>query len=277
MEAQQLLVEVRNADKEDRGDGVLDSKADGGGGGGGRTGTAVAPMARPTTPEPVPGKCIVEFDGVSFAYPARPEAAVLKDISFRVNQGEFVALVGESGGGKSTCMELLQRFYTPTAGEVLVDGVSIARIDHRQLHRWITMVSQEPVLFSSSITQNIGYALPNAPSEAEVKAAAVAANCDAFIMELPKGYATKVGERGTLLSGGQKQRVAIARALVRSPRVLLLDESTSALDSQSEQLVQDAIMALRSTCTVITIAHRLSTVFLFLSLSFFSHGFLTDC
>lgn len=194
-------------------------------------------------------------------YPTRQEARVLRGINFTVKPGAFVALVGESGGGKSTCIELLQRFYDVSTGTITVGGVNIGQIDHKALHEGITSVGQEPELFSQSIADNISYGLDVPPPADEIEHAAQLANCHDFISALPNGYGTMTGERGTLLSGGQKQRVALARALVRRPKILLLDEATSALDAQSEGVVQESLRKLRSTgSTIITIAHRLSTI-----------------
>lgn len=219
------------------------------------------PMPTKTGNRPFPADCTIRFNNVHFHYPSRPNIQVLRGVSFTVYPGEFVALVGESGGGKSTCMELLQRFYDIQGGSLTIGGLHITEIEHNSLHKCMTGVSQEPALFSQTIADNIAYALVDQPTHAEVVAAAKLANCHHFISQLPSGYTTQAGERGTLLSGGQKQRVAIARALVREPRVLLLDEATSALDAESESVVQEALESLRSRkCTVITIAHRLSTI-----------------
>ncbi|CAH1230516.1 ABCB9 [Branchiostoma lanceolatum] len=201
---------------------------------------------------------LIEFKDVSFAYPARKDIPVLKDVSFKVSPGEVVALVGPSGSGKSTCVNLLEHFYETMSGQVLLDGNPIKAYDHKFLHRMIALVGQEPVLFARSIKNNISYALDNCSLE-EVQHVARQANAHQFITELPEGYETEAGEKGMQLSGGQKQRVAIARALIRRPAVLLLDEATSALDSESEHLVQQAINNLHGH-TVIVIAHRLSTV-----------------
>eukprot|EP00058_Branchiostoma_floridae_P020402 XP_002605892.1 hypothetical protein BRAFLDRAFT_124898 [Branchiostoma floridae] len=182
----------------------------------------------------------------------------IEDVSFKVSPGEVVALVGPSGSGKSTCVNLLEHFYETMSGQVLLDGNPIMAYDHKFLHRMISLVGQEPVLFARSIKDNISYALDNCSLE-EVQRVARQANAHQFITELPEGYETETGEKGMQLSGGQKQRVAIARALIRKPAVLLLDEATSALDAESEHLVQQAINNLHGH-TVIVIAHRLSTV-----------------
>lgn len=196
----------------------------------------------------LPEECDIRFEHVSFAYPSRPNNTILNDISFTVQQGECVALVGESGGGKSTCIELLQGFYDIARGQISIGGVDLRSIDRKTLHCTLTSVSQEPTLFSLSVADNIAYAMPIRPSPAEIEAAAVRANCAEFIAALPDGFATQTGERGTLLSGGQKQRIAIARALVRGPKILLLDEATSALDAESESVVQDALRRVYCTC-----------------------------
>lgn len=201
----------------------------------------------------------MRLDHVSFAYPTRPEVTVLKDVTLALEPGRVLALVGPSGGGKSTVASLLLRLYDPTAGTILLDGVDIRELDSAWLRRQIGIVSQEPVLFATSIGDNIRYGCPEA-TDAEVEAAARAANAHDFVSRFPDGYGTLVGERGVRLSGGQKQRIAIARALLKNPRVLVLDEATSALDAESEHLVQEALERLMKGRTVLVIAHRLSTV-----------------
>jgi ATP-binding cassette subfamily B protein len=201
----------------------------------------------------------VSFERVGFAYPTRPEVRVLDGISLEIARGERVALVGPSGSGKSTIAALLLRFYDPQEGEVRVDGVPLARLDPGWLRRQIGTVAQEPILFSTTVADNIRYGRPDA-SDAEVEAAARAANAHDFIAAFPDGYKTRVGERGVQLSGGQKQRVAIARALLKDPRILILDEATSALDAESEHLVREALERLMKGRTTLIIAHRLSTV-----------------
>jgi ABC transporter fused permease/ATP-binding protein len=201
----------------------------------------------------------VRFEGVSFSYPSRPDVTVLDGLSFEILRGQRVALVGPSGSGKSTVAALLQRFYDPSAGVISVDGVLLARLDPQWLRRQIGTVAQEPLLFSTSVADNIRYGRPEA-SDADVEAAARAANAHDFIASFPEGYATRVGERGVQLSGGQKQRVAIARALLKDPRILILDEATSALDAESEHLVREALERLMRGRTTLIIAHRLSTV-----------------
>ncbi|XP_076438333.1 uncharacterized protein LOC143277414 [Babylonia areolata] len=201
----------------------------------------------------------IEFRDVCFTYLSRPQQPVLNNMSFKVARGEVVALVGPSGGGKSTCMSLLQNFYRPSSGQVLLDGVPVHRYRHRCLHSQMALVGQEPALFSCSIRDNICYGL-EACAEERLTYAARQANAHDFICRMADGYDTTAGENGFQLSGGQKQRVAIARALVRQPAVLLLDEATSALDSQSEALVQEALFRSARGRTVLIIAHRLSTV-----------------
>ncbi len=199
------------------------------------------------------------LEGVDFAYPTRPDAAVLTGVDLALKPGQVLALVGASGGGKSTVAALLARFYDPTAGAVKLDGVDVRELNTLWLREQIGAVAQEPVLFAATIEENIRYGRPGATS-AEVEAAARAANADTFVRAFPDGYQTLVGERGVRLSGGQKQRVAIARALLKDPRVLVLDEATSALDAESEHLVQEALERLMHGRTVLVIAHRLSTV-----------------
>jgi ATP-binding cassette subfamily B protein len=201
----------------------------------------------------------VEFKNVQFSYPARPEFPVLKGVSFKLAPQETVAVVGSSGAGKSTLVQLLMRFYDPQMGSVSLDGVDSREYRLESLRRSLGLVSQEPVLVSESLLDNIRYGQPSA-TEAEVVAAAKLAFAHDFIMGFPQGYQTLVGERGVQLSGGQKQRVAIARALLTKPKILILDEATSALDAESEHLVQKALESLLGKTTTLIIAHRLSTV-----------------
>nr|XP_005904741.1 PREDICTED: ATP-binding cassette sub-family B member 9 isoform X1 [Bos mutus] len=210
----------------------------------------------------------VDFENVTFTYRTRPHTQVLQNVSFSLSPGKVTALVGPSGSGKSSCVNILENFYPLEGGQVLLDGKPIGAYDHKYLHRVISLVSQEPVLFARSITDNISYGLPTVPFETVVEAAQKA-NAHGFIMELQDGYNTETGEKGAQLSGGQKQRVAMARALVRNPPVLILDEATSALDAESEYLVtgallcpqiQQAIHGNLQKHTVLIIAHRLSTV-----------------
>ncbi|XP_063503220.1 ABC-type oligopeptide transporter ABCB9 isoform X4 [Pongo pygmaeus] len=179
----------------------------------------------------------VDFENVTFTYRTRPHTQVLQNVSFSLSPGKVTALVGPSGSGKSSCVNILENFYPLEGGRVLLDGKPISAYDHKYLHRVISLVSQEPVLFARSITDNISYGLPTVPFEMVVEAAQKA-NAHGFIMELQDGYSTETGEKGAQLSGGQKQRVAMARALVRNPPVLILDEATSALDAESEYLNQ---------------------------------------
>ena len=203
----------------------------------------------------------VSLRDVHFAYPSRPDAPVLRGLSLEVAAGQSVALVGPSGSGKSTVVSLLERFYDPLRGEVLLDGVPLRSLNVRWLRQQIGLVMQEPVLFNTSIAQNIACSKPGA-SQHEVERAGRMANAHDFIVALPDKYATVAGHAGAELSGGQKQRVAIARALVREPTILIFDEATSALDTQSEQVVQAALDELLASkrCTMLVIAHRLSTV-----------------
>ena len=210
-------------------------------------------------PLPVPGRGAIRYERVTFRYPSRPESAALDDFDFEVRPGETVAFVGPSGAGKSTAFQLLLRFYDPTAGRVLIDGVDLVTADPRAVRGRIGLVPQDTVLFATSARENIRYGRGDA-TDAEVEAAARAAAAHEFIAALPQGYDTFLGERGTRLSGGQRQRIAIARAILRDPPVLLLDEATSALDAESERLVQGALERLMQGRTTIVIAHRLATV-----------------
>lgn len=201
----------------------------------------------------------VEFSHVRFAYPTRADLDVLTDLSFKIRAGEVIAFVGMSGGGKSTIASLIPRFYDPTGGSISFDGVPITELKPSWLREQIGIVSQEPVLISSTIAENIRYGKPDA-TDAEFEEAAKSAHVLEFVNNFPDGFKTLVGERGIQLSGGQKQRVAIARALLKNPRLLILDEATSNLDTASEHLVQDALKVLMKGRTTIVIAHRLATV-----------------
>lgn len=212
--------------------------------------------AHPVTLPSVRGE--VRFEGVSFGY-GRGGAAVLHGVDLVARPGEVVALVGPSGAGKSTLVSLVSRFYDVDAGRVTLDGVDVRRLATADLRALIGLVPQETQLFSGSVLENVRYGRPSAGDE-EVKEACVAANADGFVEALPHGYATQVGERGALLSGGQRQRLAIARALLKDPRILILDEATSSLDSESEALVQAALEVLMRGRTTFVIAHRLATV-----------------
>jgi subfamily B ATP-binding cassette protein MsbA len=202
-------------------------------------------------------KGAITFDDVSFGY--ENNVAVINDVSLEIAPGEIVALVGPSGAGKSTLFNLIPRFYDPTRGAITIDGVDIRTVTQQSLRAQIGLVPQETILFGGTIRENIAYGRL-AATEAEIIDAAKAANAHTFIMETPKGYETVVGERGIKLSGGQRQRLAIARAILKNPRILLLDEATSSLDSESEELVQDALDRLMQGRTSVIIAHRLSTI-----------------
>ncbi len=199
----------------------------------------------------------VEFDHVGFSYD--PSEDVLEDVTFSAEPGTVTALVGRSGSGKSTLVNLIPRFYDPTRGRLLLDGMDLRDLQLTSLRKQIGMVMQESFLFAGTLRDNIKYGRPNA-ADAEVVQAAIAANAHDFITEFPDGYETRVGERGTRLSGGQRQRISIARAILRNPRILILDEATSALDSESEAAIQEALEYLMQGRTTFTIAHRLSTV-----------------
>jgi ATP-binding cassette subfamily B protein len=210
-----------------------------------------------TLPDPFSG--MIEFDNVSFSYPARPGQSALEGISFAIRAGEVTALVGASGAGKSTVFQLLQRFYDPQQGMVSIDGVDITGVDPVAVRKLFGVVSQDPAIFSMSVADNIRMGRPDARYD-EIRQAAELAQAHEFISVLPHGYETVVGERGSQLSGGQRQRIAIARAILKNPQVLLLDEATSALDSANEQAVHLALKNLMRGRTTIVIAHRLSTV-----------------
>ncbi len=218
---------------------------------------AIAPPSNPVV-LPAPQGAL-QFDNVTFYYPARPQAASLHEVSFSINAGERVAIVGPSGAGKTTIYQLALRFYDPQSGRIVLDGVDIKDADPREVRSRIGLVPQDAVIFSADAAHNIAYGRPDA-TEAEIKAAAKAAHADEFLEALPQGYATFLGEKGVRLSGGQKQRIAIARAILRNPSLLLLDEATSALDAESEHLVQDALDKLMRGRTTLIIAHRLATV-----------------
>lgn len=213
-----------------------------------------APVALPTPPL---GK--IEFDCVTFSYPSRPEVEALAGLSLRVAPGETVAIVGPSGAGKSTLFAMLLRFYDPAKGRIAIDGVDLPNADLTALRKRIALVPQDVALFADTITENIRYGVPGASFD-DVRAAAEAANADAFIRALPAGYDTRLGERGVTLSGGQRQRIAIARAILRDAPILLLDEATSALDAESEAAVQKALERVMHGRTTLVIAHRLATI-----------------
>ncbi len=200
----------------------------------------------------------IRFEDVAFAY--EPELPVLRGVDLTVGVGEIVALVGPSGGGKSTLVDLLPRFMDPDRGRVLIDGVDVRSLSLTSLRRLLGIVSQETTVFHDTVHANIAYGDPARWSRAEVEAAARAAHAHEFIVDLPDGYETLLGDRGVRLSGGQRQRIGIARAILRDPPILILDEATSSLDSESERWIQDALHHLFRERTVIVIAHRLSTV-----------------
>ncbi|XP_061811654.1 ATP-dependent translocase ABCB1-like isoform X1 [Nerophis lumbriciformis] len=203
----------------------------------------------------------VQFEGVKFNYPSRPDVPVLRGLNLKVSKGETLALVGSSGCGKSTTIQLLERFYDTMNGSVMLDSKSVKELNIHWLRSQIGIVSQEPVLFDCSLAENIAYGdNSRTVTMEEVKAAAEAANIHSFIENLPKKYDTQAGDKGTQLSGGQKQRIAIARAILRNPKLLLLDEATSALDTESEKVVQEALDKARQGRTCIVVAHRLSTI-----------------
>ena len=220
-----------------------------------------ATISSPATPHllPQPARGAVTIKQLSFAYPARPDIAVLNEFSLDVAPGEKVALVGPSGAGKTTVFQLLQRFYDPSTGSILLDGVDIKEASLEQVRARIALVPQDPVIFATSVRENVRYGRADA-SDAEVIAACKAAYAMEFIEHLPDGLDADLGERGVRLSGGQRQRIAIARAILADRPILLLDEATSALDSNSEQVVQRALEELMKGRTSIMIAHRLSTV-----------------
>lgn len=213
-----------------------------------RPGAGILPAVRET----------IEFDHVSFGY--EPNRVILRDIHFRAKMGEIVAIVGASGVGKSTLVNLVPRFFDPTEGRILFDGVDIRNVTLRSLRSQIGMVTQENILFDDTVANNIAYGHFDGMNETRIREVATLANADEFIRNMPQGYATQIGEKGVRLSGGQRQRIAIARAILKNPPILILDEATSALDAESERLVQEALERLMKNRTTFVIAHRLSTV-----------------
>jgi ATP-binding cassette subfamily B protein len=208
-------------------------------------------------PQPVTGR--LSFENVSFSYPSRPETRALDHVNLEIKAGETIALVGPSGAGKTTIIQLILRFFDPDAGCILLDGCDIATLRREDFRKVLSLVPQDPMIFAASARENIRFGRPDA-TDAEVEAAARAAAAHDFISRLPDGYDAYLGERGVMLSGGQKQRVAIARAILRDAPVLLLDEATSALDAESERAVQDAVDRLSEGRTTLIVAHRLATV-----------------
>jgi ATP-binding cassette subfamily B protein len=208
---------------------------------------------------PAPGHGTVTFDDVTFHYPSRPDTPALEHFSLDIRASEKVALVGPSGAGKTTVFQLLLRFYDPQAGDVRIDGVELRAAEPRDVRRQLALVPQDPVIFASTVLENVRYGRPDA-TDAEVKAACDAAYATEFIERLPDRFNGLLGERGVKLSGGQRQRLAIARAILANRPILLLDEATSALDAESERIVQRALERLMAGRTVLMIAHRLATV-----------------
>lgn len=221
--------------------------------------TEIEPDDPDATPAPERVRGEVEFKHVDFSYPSRPDILIFRDMNLRARAGKTLALVGPSGCGKSSVIALIQRFYEPSSGRVIIDGKDIRKYNLKSLRCHMAVVAQEPCLFATTIYDNIAYGRESA-TEAEIIEAASLANADKFVSSLPDGYKTYVGERGVQLSGGQKQRIAIARALLRKAQVMLLDEATSALDAESESCIQEALERACAGKTTIVVAHRLSTI-----------------
>ncbi len=219
--------------------------------------TVADPVAAVSMPPALQGE--ITFDDVSFSYPSRPSISALDQVSLQIAPGETVALVGPSGAGKTTIIQLVLRFYDPQSGTIQLDGMDLKDLDRAAFRKQIALVPQDPVIFADTARENIRFGRPDA-TDAEVEAAAKAAAAHDFLMALPDGYDSYVGERGVMLSGGQKQRIAIARAILRDAPILLLDEATSALDAESESAVQQAVEALARNRTTLIVAHRLATV-----------------
>ncbi len=232
---------------------------------------SVADSPNATVLPPIQGA--IKFDAAAFSYESK--IPVLENVSLAIQPGEIIAVVGPSGAGKSTLFNLIPRFYDPTHGAVLIDGIDLRTVTQRSLRAQIGLVPQETVLFGGTIRENIAYGRLEA-NQAEIIAAAKAANAHEFILEAAQGYDTLVGERGVKLSGGQRQRIAIARAILKDPRILLLDEATSALDSESEELVQDALNRLMQGRTSVIIAHRLSTIKIAHRIIVLDHGQIVE-
>ncbi len=232
-------------------------------------------IAAAATPNPKPLEPEVIFENVSFAYPNRPTASVLQNISLHIKAGETLALVGPSGAGKSTLMNLLLRFYDPTSGKIFLGNTPLEGLPLETVRAQFAIVPQEPMLFGGTITENIAYGRPEA-SPNQIEQAAKSANVDEFALKLPEQYNTLLGERGLQLSGGQRQRIALARALLKNAPILILDEATSALDAENERLIQEAIGRIRQERTVIVIAHRLSTIRSADRIAVLQHGKIVD-
>ena len=220
-------------------------------------------------------QALVSFKDVSYTYPSRPKHKAIEGLTLDIKEGEHIALVGPSGAGKSTLFDLLLRFRDPQQGQIQINGLPLDQANLQELRSQYALVPQQPVLFSSSVLDNLRYGCPGATDE-QVKAAAKSAHIDEFISQLPQGYDSFLGEQGVKLSGGQKQRLAIARAILRDPKILLLDEATSALDAQSEHHVQQALNELMKGRTTIIIAHRLATVAHVDRIAVFDNGQLVD-
>jgi ATP-binding cassette subfamily B protein len=233
----------------------------------------VAPADALSLPEAGDGRIV--FDNVVFRYPSRPDNFAVNKFSLEVASGETLAIVGPSGAGKSTLFQLLLRFYDPESGAIKVDGVDISKTAPETVRARIGLVPQDTVIFGASARENIGYGRPGA-SDQEIEAAAEAAEASDFLRELPEGFETYLGERGTRLSGGQRQRIAIARAILKDPPILLLDEATSSLDAASERAIQDALEHLMQDRTTIIIAHRLATVLKANRIVVMDHGEIVD-
>jgi subfamily B ATP-binding cassette protein MsbA len=216
----------------------------------------------------------IEFQNVSFTYESSNKPAI-NNINFTIDKGNYIALIGESGAGKSTTIDLLMRFYDPSKGNITIDGTNLKKLSKKSLRKHIGIVPQDIILFNDTVKNNISYGFEN-PEMKDIKEAAKAANAIDFINELPDGFDTIIGERGTKLSGGQKQRLSIARAIFKNPKILILDEATSSLDSESEQKVKNAIDNLVKDRTVIVIAHRLSTIINSDKILVFENGSIID-